>query len=253
MRPACALLGGGVVDRGGAEQQGAAHGDGEHQRGARRREAACRRARELAEARKPPTGASAPSGGARTRAATRATTGPRKPTATTRQIAVSSEVAAAVCGVFVVVDTVNSGIAPARASSAADQAPGAEQAGLDGRVAERDGRRHASGPTSGGQDREQRGGQPGGDRRGGRHPVRAHDDVVRGDAVAHERVSERLTEHRAGPDARGRADHGDERSPPTRSCAGSGPGWRRPRAGERSRARAAGSRGPACPRPRTWR
>src|ERR1700742_325565 len=66
----------------------------------------------LAEARKPPTGATAPRTGASSRAAAKATTGPRKPTATTRQIAVNSEVAAAVSGVLVVVDTVNSGTAP---------------------------------------------------------------------------------------------------------------------------------------------
>src|SRR5436305_1263988 len=71
----------------------------------------------FADAMSQPTGEIAASGGPRTRPARRATIGPRKPTATTRQIAVSSDVAAAVSGVLVVVETANSGTAPASASS----------------------------------------------------------------------------------------------------------------------------------------
>src|SRR5436305_15151347 len=70
----------------------------------------------FADARNPPTGEIAASGGPTTRPARRATIGPRKPTATTRQIAVISDVAAAVSGVLVVVETANSGTAPASAS-----------------------------------------------------------------------------------------------------------------------------------------
>src|SRR3954464_7438362 len=69
----------------------------------------------FADARNPPTGASAASGGPRSFAARRATTGPRKPTATTSMIAVISDVAAAVSGTCVVVETKNSGTAPASA------------------------------------------------------------------------------------------------------------------------------------------
>ena len=83
----------------------------------------------FAEARKPPTGESAASGGPRSRAATYAATGPRKPTATTRRIAVISAVAAAVSGVVVVVATVNSGIAPAIASSPPTIRPGPSSRG----------------------------------------------------------------------------------------------------------------------------
>src|SRR5881227_3605183 len=83
----------------------------------------------FADARNPPTGEIAASGGPRTRPATRATIGPRKPTATTRQIAVISDVAAAVSGVLVVVETVNSGTAPARASSPPMTRPGPTRRG----------------------------------------------------------------------------------------------------------------------------
>src|SRR5690348_16561584 len=78
----------------------------------------------FADARKPPTGESAASGGPMTRPASRATIGPRNPTATTRQIAVISDVAAAVSGVLVVVETANSGTAPASASSPPMTRPG---------------------------------------------------------------------------------------------------------------------------------
>src|SRR4051794_27342588 len=67
----------------------------------------------LGEARNPPTGASAASGGPRSFAPTRATTGPRKPVASTSMIAVISDVAAAVSGTRVVVETANRGTAPA--------------------------------------------------------------------------------------------------------------------------------------------
>ena len=83
----------------------------------------------LADARKPPTGDSAESGGPTTRAAIRATIGPRKPTARTRQIAVISDVAAAVSGVLVVVEMVNSGTAPASASSPPMTRPGPTRRG----------------------------------------------------------------------------------------------------------------------------
>lgn len=92
----------------------------------------------FAEARKPPTGESAASGGPTNLAATRATLCPRKPTATTRKIAVSSDVAAAVSGVLVVAETVNSGTAPASASSPPDDAPGSQQPWLDRGVDERE-------------------------------------------------------------------------------------------------------------------
>ncbi len=85
--------------------------------------------RRLAEARKPPTGESAPSAGASSRATTYAKIGPRKPTATTRKIAVISAVAAAVSGVLVVTDTVNSGTAPASASSPPMIRPGPSSRG----------------------------------------------------------------------------------------------------------------------------
>src|SRR5215472_8684815 len=55
--------------------------------------------------------------------------GPRKPTATTRKIAVSSEVAAAVSGVLVVVETVNSGTAQASASNPPMIRPGPSSRG----------------------------------------------------------------------------------------------------------------------------
>src|SRR3954451_12678306 len=69
----------------------------------------------LADARNPPTGETAENGGRNTPAITRATTGPRKPTAATRNNAVISDVAAAVCGLLVALDTLNSGAAPAMA------------------------------------------------------------------------------------------------------------------------------------------
>ena len=78
----------------------------------------------FADARNPPTGEIAASGGPMTRLARRATIGPRKPTAMTRQMAVSSDVAAAVSGVLVVVETANSGTAPASASSPPMMRPG---------------------------------------------------------------------------------------------------------------------------------
>ena len=83
----------------------------------------------FAEARNPPTGESAASGGATTRATARATIGPRKPTARTRQIAFSSEVAAAVSGVCVVVEMMNRGTAPASASSPPMTRPGPSSRG----------------------------------------------------------------------------------------------------------------------------
>ena len=85
--------------------------------------------RRFADARKPPTGESRASGGPSTPAATRATIGPRKPTATTRKSAVISEVAAAVSGVPVVVETANSGAAPASAISPPITRPGPSSRG----------------------------------------------------------------------------------------------------------------------------
>src|SRR3954463_8681465 len=70
--------------------------------------------RRFVDARKPPTGEIRASGGPSTPAAMRATMGPRKPTAATRKSAVSSDVAAAVSGALVVVETRNRGTAPAR-------------------------------------------------------------------------------------------------------------------------------------------
>ena len=164
----------------------------------------------LAEARKPPTGATAPSAGASNRAAARATTGPREANrdheTDRRQLGGR-----------------RGGLRGARGGGHGEQrdgagqgeqppdhASGTQQARLNGRVGEGDRRRHAGGTTAGGQDRQQRGGQSGGDGGGRGHPVRPHNDVVGGDAVANERVSERLAEHGAGPDARGRADHGHD-------------------------------------------
>src|SRR5438477_456739 len=83
----------------------------------------------LADARNPPTGESAVRAGPTSRARTRATIGPRKPTATTRQIAVNSDVAAAVSGVLVLVETANSGTAPARASRPPTMRPGPSSRG----------------------------------------------------------------------------------------------------------------------------
>ncbi len=71
--------------------------------------------RRFADARRAPTGESRARGGPSSAAATRATIGPRKLTAVTRKSAVSSDVAAAVAGETVVVETVNSGTAPASA------------------------------------------------------------------------------------------------------------------------------------------
>src|SRR5205814_10064460 len=71
----------------------------------------------FAEARNPPTGESVPSGGPSNRATRYGTIGPRKAAATTRKIALSSDVAAAVSGVEVVAETVNSGAAAASATS----------------------------------------------------------------------------------------------------------------------------------------
>ena len=156
VRPRVPLLGDGVVDGGRAEQQGAAHRDGEHQRRAGRREASrggargSRRRGSRRRARAAPAAARA----ARRPRAPRS--GPRKPTATTRKIAVISDVAAAVSGVLVVVETVNSGTAPASASSPPMIAPRPEQPRLDRGVGERERRRDARGAPSGGQDGEQR-------------------------------------------------------------------------------------------------
>ena len=85
--------------------------------------------RRFADARKPPTGESRASGGPSTPAATRATIGPRKPTAATRKSAVISDVAAAVSGAPVVVETANSGTAPASASSPPITRPGPSSRG----------------------------------------------------------------------------------------------------------------------------
>ena len=83
----------------------------------------------FADARNPPTGASAASGGPTSLATTRATIGPRKPAASTSMIAVITDVAAAVSGTLVVVDTRNSGTAPARASSPPMTRPGPSRPG----------------------------------------------------------------------------------------------------------------------------
>ena len=72
------------------------------------------------------------------------------------QIAVISDVAAAVSGVLVVVETVNSGTAPASASSPPMMRPGPSEPRLDRGVGESERRRHPRGAPSGGQDREQR-------------------------------------------------------------------------------------------------
>src|SRR5262249_39126680 len=73
--------------------------------------------RRLEEERSPPTGESAVSAGASRRPTAFATIGPKKAAGTTRKIALNSDVAAAVSGVVVVVETVNSGIALASGSS----------------------------------------------------------------------------------------------------------------------------------------
>src|SRR3954447_693752 len=78
----------------------------------------------FAAARKPPTGASRPRNGPNTQAATPAAIGPRNPAGITRKIAVSSDVAAAVSGALVVVETANNGAAPARATSPPITRPG---------------------------------------------------------------------------------------------------------------------------------
>ena len=132
----------------------------------------------------------------------------------TRQIAVISDVAAAVSGVLVVVETANSGTAPASASSPPMIRPGPTQPRLDRGVAEGERRRHSRGAPSGGQDREQRRRDSAGDDCRGEHPIGVDRDVGRGDAVAHERVPERPAEHDPGPDTRRGADQGDDRRLP---------------------------------------
>src|SRR3954470_126967 len=83
----------------------------------------------FADARNPPTGVRAASGGPTSLAPTQAAIGPRKPTATTSMIAVISDVAAAVSGTWVVVETRKSGTAPARASSPPMTRPGPSRRG----------------------------------------------------------------------------------------------------------------------------
>src|SRR3954453_7637058 len=83
----------------------------------------------FADARNPPTGASAASGGPRGLAPGGAPTGPGKPTATTSMLAAISDAAAAVSGTCVVVETKNSGTAPASASSPPMRRPGPSSRG----------------------------------------------------------------------------------------------------------------------------
>ena len=179
-------------------------------------------------------------------AATRATIGPRKPTASTRKIAVISDVAAAVSGALVVVETANSGTAPASASSPPIRRPGPSSRGSTAasvsasvggtRAARRPAARTASSAID----------DPAADGGRDRQPVGADGEVRRGDAVAHEPVARALG--RARPRARSRPPSrpGRRSPPPTRSCGESGRASRRPRAAARSRARAAGSTGPSC-------
>ena len=88
-------------------------------------------------------------------------------------IAVISDVAAAVSGTLVVVETRNSGTAPASASSPPIEAAGAEQPRLDRGVGERERRPHAGGASPGGQDGEQRDRDSAADGRRGGHPAGA--------------------------------------------------------------------------------
>ena len=67
-------------------------------------------------------------------------------------------------------------------------------------VGERERRRHAGGAPSGGQHREQRGGDPADDGRGGGQPVVVEGEVRRHDAVAHQPVRECPAQHDPGPD-----------------------------------------------------
>ena len=202
--------------------------------------------RRFADARKPPTGESRASGGPSTPAATRATIGPRKPTATTRKSAVISDVAAAVSGALVVAETANSGTAPASASRPPITRPGPSSRGSTAASVSawvggtRAARRPAPSTASSAAD------DSAADGRRDRQPAGADGEVRRGDAVAHEPVCERSAEDGPGPDAQPPSPPGRRSPPPRRSCGGSGRASRPPRAGARSRARAAGSTGPSC-------
>ena len=113
--------------------------------------------RRLADARKPPTCDSPASGGPRTTAARRATIGPRKPAAATRNSAVISEVAAAVSGLPVVVETANSGAAPASAISPPIRRPGPISRGSTAALASARVGGDPRGAPPGGEDGEHRG------------------------------------------------------------------------------------------------
>ena len=132
----------------------------------------------------------------------------------TRQMAVSSDVAAAVSGVLVVVETANSGTAPASASSPPMMRPGPTSRGSTAASPRASVGGTARGAPSGGQDREQRRRDCAGDDCRGEHPIGVDGDVGWGDAVAHERVSECPAEHDPGPDTRRGAHQGDDRRLP---------------------------------------
>ena len=248
------LLGDGVVDGRGAEQQRAAHGDGEHQRRAGGREAARGgaevRGRQEAADRRERGRAAGPA--AWRRRGPRSVPGSRPPA---RGRSRSSPTSPRPCPAAVVVaETANSGHRAGEREQPADHAPRAEQPRLDRGVGERDasaarGRRAA--PAA--EHREQRDRDSAGDGRGGRQPAGLDGEVRRDDAVAHEPVGEPSPSTAPGQTPAAEPDAGRRSPPPTRSCGGSGRASRRPLAAARSRARAAGSRGPSCSPRRTSR
>ena len=138
----------------------------------------------FAEARNPPTGESAVSAGASSRATAYVTTGPKKAAATTRKSALISDVARGCLRVGGGGRDREQRDRAGERDQPADDAPGSQQPGLDRGVGEREGRRHAGGAPSGGQHREQRGGDSAADGCGGGQPVVVEGVVRRRDAVA---------------------------------------------------------------------
>jgi hypothetical protein len=100
----------------------------------------------FADARNPPTGRERRERRAQELGAESSHERPRKPTASTSMIAVISDVAAAVSGTRLVVETRTAARAGER-EQPADEAAGAQQPRLDRGVAERDRRPHAGGAS----------------------------------------------------------------------------------------------------------
>ena len=87
-------------------------------------------------------------------------------------IAVISDVAAAVSGTWLVVETDEQRHGAGEREQPADEAAGADQPRLDRGVGERERRPHAGGASSGGQDGEQRDRDSAGDGAAAGHPAR---------------------------------------------------------------------------------